>query len=108
MRHHKRGCTEVFRMHAVVKDPRRQVIRYLDVNSLHPYVMANTDFPAGHPVVRRGDHSCHHLLKDLEKHGISFLGLSLVRVLAPRGLTMPYLPHKIGGKLMFFCAECAH
>ena len=50
----KGGCTEVFRMHAVVKNPYKQMIKYLDVNSLYPYVMANKEFPVGHPVVRRG------------------------------------------------------
>ena len=36
MRHRKRGCTEVFRMHAVVKDPRRQVIRLFRCKFLIP------------------------------------------------------------------------
>ena len=45
------GHTEVFHMHAIVKDPEKQSIKYLDVNSLYPYVMANIDFPVGHPII---------------------------------------------------------
>ena len=51
----KGGRTEVFRMNCIVHDPSMELIRYLDVNSLHPYVMSITEFPIGHPVIRRGD-----------------------------------------------------
>ena len=43
----KSGRTEVFQMHVNVKDPDRQRISYLDVNSLYPYVMSITEFPVG-------------------------------------------------------------
>ena len=103
----KGGCTEVFRMHTLVKNPDKQSIRYLDVNSLYPYVMSITEFPVGHPTIRRGDYSCRSLLRKLDGWGISFIGVCLVRVVAPRNLMVPYLPHKIDGKLMFFlCREC--
>ena len=58
----KGGRTEVFQMYAVVNDPSRQLICYLDVNSLYLYVMAHTEFPVGHPEIRRGDYSCCNLL----------------------------------------------
>ena len=47
----KGGRTEVFRMHALVKNPDKQSIRYLDVNSLYPYIMSITEFPVGHPTI---------------------------------------------------------
>ena len=39
-------------MHTKVTDAGSQVIHYLDVNSLHPYVMSKTKFPIGHPTIR--------------------------------------------------------
>ena len=41
----KGGRTEAFRMHVLVRDPDRQSISYLDVNSLYPYIMSVTEFP---------------------------------------------------------------
>ena len=38
----KGGRTKVFRMHIVICSPNRQTIRYLDVNSLYPFVMSMT------------------------------------------------------------------
>ena len=98
----KGGRTEVFRMHVNVKDPNKQKIRYLDVNSLYPFVMSITEFPVGHPMIRRGNHSCRNLLNDLKRRGEKFIGVCMVRVLAPKDLMVPYLPHKLDGKLMFF------
>ena len=104
----KGGRTEAFRMHVSVRDPDRQSISYLDVNSLYPYVMSVTEFPVGHPEIRRGDNSCRLLINNLRKCGVPFLEICLVRVLAPKDLMLPYLPHKIDGKLMFFlCRECS-
>ena len=62
----KGGQMEVFWMYAVVNDPSRQSIHYLDINSLYPYVMVHTEFPVGHPKIRRGDYSCRKLLSDLK------------------------------------------
>ena len=84
------------------------MIRYLDMNSLYPYVMSNTDFPVEHPVIRHSDFSCRNLLKDIERSGDTFIGLCLVRVFAPKNLMVPYLPHKVDGKLMFlWCQSCS-
>ena len=101
----KGGRTEAFWMYAVVNDPSRQSIRYLDINSLYPYIMVHTEFPVGHPEIRRGDYSCCNLLSDLKQCNVTFIGVCLVRVLASRGLMVPYVPHKIDKKLMFFCVE---
>ena len=104
----KGGRTKVFHMHIVVCNPNRKMIRYLDVNSLYPFVMSMTKFPVGHPLIRHGDHSCRNLLRELKSKGQSFIRICSVRVLAPKKLMVPYLPHKIDGKQMFFlCRSCS-
>ena len=45
-------------MHTKVTDVDSQVIHYLDVNSLYPYVMSKTKFSIGHPTICRGQASC--------------------------------------------------
>ena len=47
----KGGRTEVFQMCCHVDEPSTQCIRYLDVNSLYPYVMSKLAFPVGNPDV---------------------------------------------------------
>ena len=51
----KGGHTEVFRMYCNVRDPQYEKIRYLDVNSLYPYVMSEIEFPLGHPEITKND-----------------------------------------------------
>ena len=94
-------------MHTKVTDVDSQVIRYLDVNSLYPYVISKTKFPIRHPTIRRGHAPCINLMNELKKCDEDFIGVCMVRVLAPRGLMIPYLPHKCDGKLMFLlCKKC--
>ena len=105
----KGGRTEVFHMHVDVKDPNKWKIRYLDVNSLYPFVMSITEFPVGHPMIQCGNHSCTNLLNDLKRRGEKFIGVCMVRALAPKDLMVLYLPHKMDGKLMFFlCRSCSY
>ena len=95
-------------MHTKVTDVDSQVIHYLDVNSLYPYVMSKTKFPIGHPMIRRGHAPFIDLMNELERRDEDFIGVCMVRVLAPRGLMIPYLPHKCDGKLMFLlCKKCS-
>ena len=104
----KGGKREVFRMHCVVCDPSMESIRYLDVNALYPYVMSITEFLVGHPVIRRRDVVCRHLLDELAQRGEEFIGLCQVRVVATNNLVVPCLAHKMDGKLMFLlCKACA-
>ena len=63
----KGGRTEVFQMYCHVDEPGTQCIRYLDVNSLYPYVMSKIAFPVGHPEIRRGHASCKNLMDKLNK-----------------------------------------
>ena len=101
----KGGRTEVFHTHVNVKNPNKQKIKYLDINSLYPFLMSITEFPVGHPMIQCGYHSCRNLLNDLKRRGEKFIGVCMVRVLAPKGFMVPYLPHKMDGKLMFFYVE---
>ena len=100
--------TEVFRMHAIVRDVAPESISYLDVNSLYLYVKTAIDFPNGHPVIQHGDQSCRNLLHKLHSKNEKLIGLCQVRVLAPNDVTIPSLGHKTDGKLMFFlCRTCS-
>ena len=69
-------------MHTKVTDVDSQVIRYLDVNSLYPYVISKYKFPIGHPTLRRGHASCIDLMNELKRCDKDFIGVCMVRVLA--------------------------
>ena len=92
-------------MHTKVTDIDSQVIHYLDVNSLYPYIMSKTKFPIGHPTICQGHASCIDLMNKLKGCDEDFIGVCMVRVLAPRELMITYLPHKCDGKLMFFVVQ---
>ena len=69
--------------------------------------MSVTEFPVGHPVIRRGD-VCRRFLEELVQRGEEFIGLYQVRVVAPDNLMVSCLAHKVDGKLMFLlCKACA-
>ena len=47
-------------------------------------------------------------MNELKRCDEDFIGVCMVRVLAPRELMIPYLPHKCDGKLMFLlCKKCS-
>ena len=95
-------------MHTKVTDVDSQVIHYLDLHSLYPYIMSKTKFPIGHPMIRLGHASCINLMNELKRCDEDFIGVCMVRVLAPRELMISYLPHKCDGKLMFLlCKKCS-
>ena len=101
----KGGRTEAFRMHCLVNDPDVEEIKYLDVNSLYPYVMNKVKFPIGHPEIRRGDEACRNYLNSLN---VPFIGLCMVKILPPSNLFFPCLAHKMNGKLLFsLCRTCS-
>ena len=78
-----------------------QCIRYLDVNSLYPYVMSRIEFPTGHPEIRRGHTSCKNLVNKLARLVKKFIGLCQVKVLPPNNLFIPCLAYKLNNKLLF-------
>ena len=95
------GRCETFALHA--KSTTEFVIKYVDVQSLYPYVCKNKHYPLGHPRCLIGP--------DLKKFGTDinkFEGLVKCKVLPPRGLHIPLLPSHINDKLMFvLCRTCA-
>ena len=100
----KGGRTEAFRMHCSIDDPDEEEIKYLDINSLYPYVMSKVEFPIGHPEIRRGDEACRNYLGSLN---VPFIGLCMVKILPPSNLFFPCLAHKMNGKLLFsLCRMC--
>ena len=101
----KGGRMEVFRMYCSVSNTIKEEIKYLDVNSLYPYVMSNLEFPIGHPEVRRGDEACWNYMKSLKE---PFIGLCMVKILPPSNSFFPCLAHKMNGKLLFsLCRTCS-
>ena len=95
-------------MYSCVEEPEYQEKKYLDVNSLYPYVMSEIDFPVGHPEIRHHHHSCKNLMSKLEMRGEKFLGLCQVKILPPDKLFVPCLAHQLENKLSFcLCRTCA-
>lgn len=91
------GRTESFILYKDTAE--NEKIRYIDVNSLYPYVQRSKIFPEGHP----------EILLNPEINDISnWFGLIKCRVLPPQNLWIPVLPIKARGKLMFaLCNKCA-
>jgi hypothetical protein len=75
-----------------------ETILYYDFTSLYPYVLANRQFPLGHPEVITCD------FEGVE----NYFGFVSCKVLPPKQLYLPVLPLSIDGKLMFpLCRTCA-
>ncbi|KAJ8019801.1 putative DNA polymerase [Holothuria leucospilota] len=90
------GRTNAVKLHHVIGPG--EVIRYIDVCSLYPWVCKYGEFPLGHPKIIT------------EQFGdvFDYKGLIQCSVLPPRGLYHPVLPQRINGKLLFpLCAKCA-
>ena len=95
------GRCETFALHA--QSTTEFAIKYVDVQSLYPYVCKNKHYPVGHPRCLIGP--------DLKKMGTDinrYEGLVKCKVLPPKGLHIPLLPSLINEKLMFvLCRRCA-
>ena len=90
------GRTEAFTLYKEASD--KEKICYFDVTSLYPFINKTGKYVLGHPRRIFDDFGS---LCDYE-------GLMKCRVLPPRGLWIPVLPAKIGGKLLFaLCRMCA-
>ena len=76
-----------------------EAIRYVDFTSLYPYVNKYARYPVGHP----------EIVTNNFQPISSYFGLAKVKVLPPRGLYHPVLPHRFSdGKLKFpLCGTCA-
>ena len=93
------GRCETFALHDQPTD--RSVIKYVDVQSLYPYVCNSTHYPVGNLRCLMGPN-----LRGLDVN--SYEGLIKCTVQPQRGLRIPLLPCHINGKLMFvLCRACA-
>lgn len=94
------GRTEAMRLHYKVREG--EVIRYVDVMSLYPYICKYGKFPKKHPIIHVGD-SCKDIQTMLKKEG-----LIKCSILPPRQLYHPVLPYRCNQKLLFcLCRTCA-
>ena len=90
------GRTEAFTLYKEVAPD--ETISYYDVTSLYPFINKTTKYPLNHPT---------RIFDEFEPLS-KYEGLVKCRVLPPRGLLLPVLPTKIGGKLLFaLCRTCA-
>ncbi|XP_074596429.1 uncharacterized protein LOC141857628 [Brevipalpus obovatus] len=74
-------------------------IKYMDVNSLYPYVLKTKSYPVGHP---------HVINENFDSSLKSYFGFVKCRILPPVDLYIPILPTRISKKLVFtLCKTCA-
>ncbi|XP_065204306.1 uncharacterized protein LOC135834370 [Planococcus citri] len=94
------GRTENFYWYYRVDPEKNEKIRYLDVNSLYPYVNKYGCYPIGHPKILLGN--------DIPPNLNNITGIAKVRLLPPKQLYLPVLPVKVNNKLVFaLCRTCA-
>jgi hypothetical protein len=94
------GRTEAMRLHYKVREG--EVIRYVDIMSLYPYICKYGKFPIHHPIIHIGD-ECNDVAAMLNKEG-----LIKCSILPPRQMYHPVLPYRCNKKLLFcLCRTCA-
>lgn len=92
------GRTNGVRLYCVALPEENAVIRYIDINSLYPYVNKTKTYPVGHPEI---------LVHPTDQNISSYFGLAKVKILPPAQLYHPVLPVRICDKLMFpLCSLC--
>ena len=79
-----------------------EMIRYIDVISLYPFVLRDNVFPKGHPKIY------HCTNEDLGTNIDKCFDIVRLKILPPRQLVIPVLPYRSKtGKLMFsLCKTC--
>jgi hypothetical protein len=93
------GRVEAFRLFTEIDELLAELIKYLDVNSLYPYVQRESDFPESHPT--------EIMLAPKAEDFKGWFGLVKLRITAPQRLWLPVLPLRINGKLFFpLCYTC--
>ena len=89
------GRTGAVSLHAKAEEGE---IRYIDINSLYPWVNKHCEYPIGHPQI---------ITKPVDQSIDSYFGIALVDVLPPSGLFHPVLPIRVNEKLTFpLCGSC--
>ncbi|XP_074604056.1 uncharacterized protein LOC141857457 [Brevipalpus obovatus] len=80
------------------KCDRVEEIKYMDVNSLYPFVLKNKQYPIGHPRV---------INENFDSTLQSYFGFIKCRILPPGDLYIPILPTRVNKKLIFtLCRMC--
>ena len=93
------GRTEVFKIYF---DSESEGLkgRYLDFNSLYPFVQKYNKYPIGRVEFLNGD----QVVQNIDK----YFGVASVQIEAPSNLKIPVLPFRSNNKLMFpLCSSCA-
>ena len=96
------GRTEIFKTLHTCDTDKGEMIRYIDVISLYPFVLRDNVFPKGHPKIY------HCTNEDLGTNIDKYFGIVRLKILPPRQLFIPVLPYRSKtGKLMFgLCKTC--
>ena len=99
------GRTGIEQMHCVAEEG-RSVIKYLDIQSLYPYVNYSYGYPVGHPNI-----ATHNKMVNWNKpEDNTFEGIIKCIVVPPRRSTLPpILPVRLGDpRLLFpYCRKCS-
>jgi hypothetical protein len=93
------GRTETIALYRRINEQLNEFIKYLDVNSLYPYVMKFKSYPVGFP---------EYITENFNYALYFYFGIMKATLLPPRKLFFPVLPAKVGKKLVFtLCPVCA-
>ena len=93
------GRVEPFELYREINEQLDELLRYLDINSLYPYVQRENDFPEGHPQILLAPDPC-----DFPQ----WFGLIKAKIAPPEKLWLPVLPLRSNGKLLFsLCYTCS-
>lgn len=94
------GSSNAIKLYQKAKS--NDVIRYVDVCSLYPYVNKYGKYPVGHPIV-----ITESFLR-VDNESRPYEGLMKIDILPPRKLFHPLLPYRTKSKLFFpLCKTCA-
>ena len=90
------GRTNTVCLHAKTEDS--ESIKYIDINSLYPFVNKTKTYPVGHPEI---------FTHPTDQKIAHYFRIAKVKLLAPANLYHPVLPVRANGKLTFpLCGQC--
>ena len=99
------GRTGPMKLFETIKNNPGYKISYKDFTSLYPFTNFFTEYPVGHPEVKRFKN--HRVNWTLPSHN-PYKGVLKVLVVPPRGLDVPVLPVRFDERLLFpLCKKCA-
>ena len=90
------GRTNAVCLH--VKTKESESIKYIDINSLYPFVNKTKTSPVGHPEI---------FTNPADQNIAHYFGIAKVKLLSPANLCHSVLPVRANGKLTFpLCGHC--